>query len=125
MNADAVTAYVAMSRFETASDLIILQPFDLQTFQQGVPVQQTLLLKYLTLENKGDIHDDVGDIQTNLSNEQVAPAKRQRNKENRAASVQKAREKRSHEDMPPVLQKNKANLTTASKQKRTRVPTVG
>ena len=35
VNADAVTAYVAMSRFKTASDLIILQPFDLQTFQQG------------------------------------------------------------------------------------------
>ena len=33
VNADAVTAYVAMSRFKTANDLIILQPFDLQTFQ--------------------------------------------------------------------------------------------
>ena len=89
MNADAVTAYVAMSRFKTASDLItcILQPFDLQTFQPGVPGQPTLLLKYLTLENKDDmcIHDDAGDIQTNLSNEQAA--KCQRIKENRAASV--------------------------------------
>jgi len=56
-----------MSRFKTANDLIILQPFDLQTFQQGVPGQPTLLLKYLSLENKGDIHDDVGNIQENLS----------------------------------------------------------
>ena len=110
-----------MSRFKTANDLIILQPFDLQTFQQGVPGQPTLLLKYLSLENKGDIHDDVGNLQENLSSEQAA--KRQRSKENRAGSVQKAREKRSHEDMTRVLQKNKANLTAASKQKRTRVPT--
>ena len=66
VNADAVTSYVAMSRFKTASDLIILliQPFDLQTFQQGVPGQPNLLLKYLTLENKGDIHDDIEDMQT-------------------------------------------------------------
>ena len=101
-----------MSRFKTANDLIILQPFDLQTFQQGVPGQPTLLLKYLSLENKGDIHDDVGNIQENLSSEQAA--KRQRSKENRTGSVQKAREKRSHEDMTRVPQKNKANMTAAS-----------
>ena len=72
-----------MSRFKTANDLIILQPFDLQKFQQGVPAagQPTLLLKYLSLENKGDIHDDVGTLQENLSSEQAA--KRQRSKENR------------------------------------------
>ena len=142
-----------MSRFKTANDLIILQPFDLQTFQQGVPGQPTLLLKYLSLENKGDNHDDVGNLQENLSSEQAA--KRQRSKENRAGSVQKAREKRSHEDMTHVLsnnrdmrthedmtlvlsnnrnmrtheemalvlQKNMTNLTAASKQKRSRVPT--
>ena len=110
-----------MSRFKTANDLIILQPFDLQTFQQGVPGQPTLLLKYLSLENKGDNHDDVGNLQENLSSEQAA--KRQRSKENRAGSVQKAREKRSHEDMTRVLQKNKANMTAASKQKKTRIPT--
>ena len=81
-----------MSRFKTANDLIILQPFDLQTFQQGVPGQPTLLLKYLSLENKGDNHDDVGNLQENLSSEQAA--KRQRSKENRTGSVQKAREKR-------------------------------
>jgi hypothetical protein len=110
-----------MSRFKTANDLIILQPFGLQTFQQGVPGQPTLLLKYLSLENKGDNHDDVGNLQENLSSEQAA--KRQRSKENRAGSVQKAREKRSHEDMTRVLQKNKANMTAASKQKKTRIPT--
>jgi hypothetical protein len=120
VNADAVTAYVAMSRFKTANDLIILQPFDLQTFQQGVPGQPTLLLKYLSLDNKGDNHDDLGDIQANLPSEQAA--KRHHSKENRAASVQKACEKRSHEDMTLVLHKNKANMTAASKQKRSRVP---
>ena len=38
-------------------------------------------------------------------------------------SVQKAREKRSLEDMARVLQKNKANMKAASKQKKTRIPT--
>ena len=122
MNADAVTAHVAMSRFKTANDLIILQPFDLQAFQQGVPGQPTLLLKYLSLDNKGGIHDDLGDIQANLPSEQAAKRDDHRSKENRAASVQKAREKRSHEDMTLVLHKNKANMTAASKQKRSRVP---
>ena len=103
MNVDAVTAYVAMSRFKTASDLIIIQSFDLQTFQQGVPGQPTLLLKYLALENKGDIHD-LGDIQTTLSNEQAAKRQLQRSKANRAASVQKAREKISHENMTRIYQ---------------------
>ena len=86
-----------------------------------MPGQPTLLLKYLSLDNKGDIHDDLGDIQATLSSEQAA--KRHRSKDNRAASVQKAREKRSHEDMTRVLQKNKANMTAVSKQKKTRIPT--
>ena len=90
-------------------------------------------MKYLSLENKGDIHDDVGTIQENLSSEQAA--KRQRNNENCAGSVQKACEKRSHEDMACALQKNKANMTAdrvlqtnkanmtaASKQTKTRIP---
>ena len=94
-----------------------------------MPGQPTLLLKYLSLDNKGDIHDDLGDIQATLSSEQAG--KRHRSKENRAASVQKAREKRSHEDMTLVLsnnrdmrthedmdlvlQKNMTDLTAASK----------
>ena len=74
-----------MSRFKTANDVTILQSFDLPTFQQGVPGQPALLLKYLSLENKGGIHDAVGNIQESLSREQAG--KRQRSKENRAASV--------------------------------------
>ena len=42
-NMDATTAYVAMSRFRSANDAIILQPFDLAVFQQGVADQPTLL----------------------------------------------------------------------------------
>ena len=66
------------------------------------------------------IYTPLGNIQENLSSEQAA--KRHHSKENRAASVQKACEKRSHEDMTLVLHKNKANMTAASKQKRSRVP---
>ena len=35
VNADAVTAYVAMSRFKTANDLIILQPLTYRRFSRG------------------------------------------------------------------------------------------
>ena len=84
-----------MSRLETA------------TVQQGVPGQPANLLKYLSLENKGEIDDTVGDnvIQTNLSNEQAA--KRQLSKESCAASIrrllQNARGEILHEDNAMTL----------------------
>ena len=34
--ADPVTGYVAMSRFKRADDVLILQPFELAVFQQGL-----------------------------------------------------------------------------------------
>ena len=42
--ADPVTGYVAMSRFKRADDILILQPFDLAVFQQGVSEEANLLL---------------------------------------------------------------------------------
>ena len=44
-NADPATLYVAMSRFKKADDVLILQPFSIEVFQQGVPDQPRLLLK--------------------------------------------------------------------------------
>ena len=45
--ADPVTGYVAMSRFRRADDVLILQPFDLAVFQQGIADQPRLLLERL------------------------------------------------------------------------------
>ena len=36
-NADPATLYVAMSRFKKADDVLILQPFSIEVFQQGAP----------------------------------------------------------------------------------------
>ena len=35
-----------------ADDVLILQPFELEVFQQGIPQQAELLLNYIGLENK-------------------------------------------------------------------------
>ena len=45
--ADPVTGYVAMSRFKRADDVLILQPFELAVFQQGVSEEANLLLEHL------------------------------------------------------------------------------
>ena len=42
-----------------ADDVLILQPFELEVFQQGIPQQAELLLNYIGLENKEDIHADI------------------------------------------------------------------
>ena len=38
-SADPATLYVAVSRFLKADDVLILQPFSIEVFQQGVPDQ--------------------------------------------------------------------------------------
>ena len=47
------------ARFRMADDVLILQPFELEVFQQDIPQQAELLLKYIGLENKEDIHADI------------------------------------------------------------------
>ena len=42
-----VTAYVALSRVCTSQDILIMQPFTLQPFQQGVPPDADMLLNHL------------------------------------------------------------------------------
>ena len=59
---DAVTAYVAMSRFKRADDVLILQPFDLEVFQQGVPDQPALLLKYISSIDKKEFDVEFNDF---------------------------------------------------------------
>ena len=46
-HSDPVTGYVALSRFRRADDVLILQPFELDVFQQGVADQPALLLEKL------------------------------------------------------------------------------
>lgn len=46
-NTNPATGYVAFSRFKTADSVLILQPFDIEFFQQGVPFEPEFLLEYI------------------------------------------------------------------------------
>ena len=50
-NTDPITAYVALSRVRSASDILIMQAFPIEVFQQGVPIGPKLLLKKLRGES--------------------------------------------------------------------------
>ena len=43
---DPTTGYVAMSRFRSASDVLIMQPFDLGFYQQGPTLEPELFIQY-------------------------------------------------------------------------------
>ena len=43
---DPTTGYVAMSRFKSASDVLIMQPFDLGFYQQGPTLEPELFIQY-------------------------------------------------------------------------------
>ena len=45
------TAYVALSRVRGANDVLIIQEFDIEPFQQGIPVGPSWLLKTLRGED--------------------------------------------------------------------------
>ena len=49
-----VTAYVALSRVPTSQDILIMQPFKLEMFQQGVPPDADMLLQHLRGESVQD-----------------------------------------------------------------------
>ena len=62
------------ARFRMADDVPILQPFELEVFQQGIPhaQQAELLLKYIGLENKEDIHADIEALRARQEDERAA-----------------------------------------------------
>ena len=55
-NMDPATAYVALSRVQTADDILIMQAFNIKPFTQGSPLGPALLMKKLRGE---DIQPDV------------------------------------------------------------------
>ena len=87
-NADPVTGYVAMSRFKRAEDVLILQPFDLEVFQQGIADQPRLLLERLRNLKK----DMSAILEEHRASEQkkAEEKKRKRAETARAARVQAA-----------------------------------
>ena len=52
---DPATGYVTFSRFRNATSCLILQPFDVMTFQQGEPLEPSLLIEYIRTRIAG--HD--------------------------------------------------------------------
>ena len=52
---DPVTGYVALSRVRTANDILILQPFSKDVFQQGVNENPDILMAYLRGEDVDEL----------------------------------------------------------------------
>jgi len=52
---DPVTGYVALSRVRTADDILILQPFSKDVFQQGVADNPDILMAYLRGEDVDEL----------------------------------------------------------------------
>ena len=109
-NMDAVTAYVAMSRFKTADDILILQPFALEVFQQGAPQQAELLLKYIGLENKEDIHADIAALQARMEEERAA--KRLKTTQDRSARMSAQNAAGSMQGLTPAARDAKKHCKT-------------
>ena len=82
---DPVTGYVALSRFKRADDVLILQPFPLQTFQQGAPEQPEILLLYLYPEKREEALKHVHELEARLQDERLR--KKQKTKEARTANL--------------------------------------
>ena len=55
---DPTTGYVAMSRFRSASDVLIMQPFDLGFYQQGPTLEPELLIQYNRMRLVERLDDD-------------------------------------------------------------------
>ena len=73
------------ARFRMADDVLILQPFELEVFQQGIPQQAELLLNYIGLENKEDIHADIEALRARQEDERAA--KRVKTTQQRSAAM--------------------------------------
>ena len=85
---DPVTGYVALSRFKAAHQVLILQPFDLAVFQQGVADQPALLLEHL---RGNDISGGIRDLlrkreEDKLAKEEAARAARSESCKRRCSS---------------------------------------
>lgn len=93
MHADPVTGYVALSRFKKAEDVLILQPFELELFQQGVPEQATILHEHFARLPPGCASPGISAHlqQVNEQREQAAAEKRKRISEVRAESGKRSR----------------------------------
>ena len=103
-HSDPVTGYVALSRFRRADDVLILQPFELEVFQQGVADQPALLLEKL----RGQ------DISEGL---RVLKQKRERDRAAKEAERKAAQADRAKRNLPA-----QENLTARQKQKKARKP---
>ena len=92
-HADPVTGYVALSRFKKAEDVLILQPFELELFQQGAPEQATILHEHFARLPPGCASPGIGAHlqQVNEQREQEAAEKRKRISEVRAESGKRSR----------------------------------
>ena len=99
-----------MSRFKTADDILILQPFALEVFQQGAPQQAELLLKYIGLENKEDIHADIAALQARMEEERAA--KRLKTTQERSAAMNARNDAGHMQGLTPAARDAKKHCKT-------------
>ena len=78
-----MTGYVALSRFKKAEDVLILQPFELELFQQGAPEQATILHEHFARLPPGCASPGIGAHlqQVNEQRQREAAEKRMRSAE--------------------------------------------
>ena len=107
-----------MSRFKRADDVLIIQPFDLAIFQQGIADQPRLLLDRLR-DMKKDMSAQFEELKVK-DQAQAQEKKRKRDEDRKAARAQaakktnenmtaEAKRKRAGEDMSEEARKSKSH----------------
>jgi len=112
--ADPVTLYVAMSRFKKADDVLILQPFDISAFQEGVPDQPALLLEYLSCKNEDEKARLITEYEERVLEESAM--KKQKMHDERSAEMKQKRASGTLDGSTPDAKKRKKGGESAGRQ---------
>lgn len=112
---DPATAYVALSRVRSANDIVIIQPFDIEPFQQGCPIGPKLLLKKLrgeSMEEDIKLHEHKLLMKRAAEKQQAADKRAEKQNERK----QKRRVENLSEEQYSKKTKRSQNRTTEEKQ---------
>ena len=71
---DIITAYIALSRVKRADDILIMRPFSLERYQEGVPINKKVMMAYFKREDPSVITDLLQEYLEMRSKKQCAGA---------------------------------------------------
>ena len=108
MSVDPINGYVAISRFKTADGVLILQPFDVDFFQQGEVIEPGIMLGYLKLSIAE--REDMGVVKSFFQSFQ-----KQRDARD-ARRWLRNKERRKRKEVPQQMEADYAVTTAAKKQ---------